>query len=98
MNFATLPSKIEDLTDRTWSYFEPFYRDLQERPLTHANLRPWLADWSQLLRVLYELYSTLSIEKTLDTADQKREEAFNDFVTQIYPQVSVEDQKLKMKI
>ncbi len=98
MNFSSLPETIEELTDRSWSFFAPYYADLQARPLTAGNARAWLADWSQLTRVFVELYSVLSIEKTLDTADEARESAYNDFITNIYPEAVVAEQGLKERL
>jgi oligoendopeptidase F len=98
MTHLTYPTSITDINAREWSTFQPFYEELQQRPLFPDNARQWLADWSHLQELLGEASAVIYVEKTLDTTDEEKEQAFLDLVNNVWPQVQVADQQLKERL
>lgn len=98
MNAFAIPSSVEAIDPRHWDTFAPYFADLQERPLTAANLRQWLIDWSDLTRLLYEAASLIYIDKSLDTADVEKEQAFLDLIDNVFPEAQVAAQALKERL
>ncbi|MCP4429297.1 MAG: M3 family oligoendopeptidase [Chloroflexi bacterium] len=97
MTLLPLPTTIDDIDPRRWETFEPYFAELQQRPLTDANTRQWLADWSKLNALLWEAEAMIRIEKSLDTADEEKEQIFLDFVNEVTPKAQVADQLLKKR-
>jgi oligoendopeptidase F len=98
MSHLTYPTTIEGINAREWATFQPFYAELQERPLSAANARQWLADWSHLQDLLGEASSVIYVEKTLDTTDAEKEQAYLDLVNNVWPQTQVAEQALKERL
>jgi oligoendopeptidase F len=98
MTIFTLPQTVEEINPRTWETFAPFFKELEERPLQAKNLRQWLTDWSNLTRLLFEAASLIYIDKSLDTADQEKEQAFLDLINDVFPQAQVAAQALKKRL
>ena len=98
MQSFTLPRSVDAINPRTWATFAPFFKELEERPLTKENLRQWLTDWSDLTSLLFEAASLIYIEKSLDTADIEKEQAFLDLINDVYPQAQVAGQALKERL
>ena len=98
MSFPTIPASVNEINPREWASFEPFYKELQERPLTTANARQWLEDWSHLYRLFWESAALIYIEKSIDTTDEEKEQAFLDLINDVSPQVQVADQALKERL
>ncbi len=93
-----LPQTVEAINPRTWETFAPFYEALEKRPLTPKNLRQWLTDWSNLSRLLNEAASLIYIEKSLDTADEEKEQAFLDLINDVFPHAQESEQTLKERL
>lgn len=98
MTTFALPRSIEVINPRSWETFAPYFKELEERPLTSENLRQWLTDWSDLSRLLSEAASVIYIEKSQDTADQEKEQAFLDLIEDVFPQAQVANQALKERL
>ena len=98
MNRATLPTDAESILALSWSDYEPFYKELESRPVTGDNIEHWLEDWSRLAEVADEHYWRLYIATTVNTADQVIEERFNHYIEEIQPAVKTAEQKLKEKL
>lgn len=98
MTLPTFPTTIQDVNPRIWDSFRPFYEALQQRPLTAENRREWLAEWSDLGRLLWETAAMIYIEKSLDTTDQEKEETFLAFIGDVLPQVEMAEQALKERL
>lgn len=78
-----------ELTIDTWQAVEPFYKNLQERPLNSTvELRAWFRDRSELESVLSEELAWLYIRMTCNTADTELQEKFNRFVSLVQPEVT----------
>lgn len=98
MNLAPLPTTVAAVDGRRWESFQPYYEELQNRELTPTSTRRWLEDWSRLYRLLWEVSAVIYIEKSLDTADQEKEQTFLDYVNNVYPQSLVAEQALKERL
>lgn len=98
MKTFDLPRSVDAINPRQWETFAPFFDELQERPLTTENLRQWLTDWSDLTRLLFEAASLIYIEKSQDTTDKDKEQAFLDLINEVYPQAQVAIQSLKERL
>ncbi|HET6821471.1 MAG TPA: M3 family oligoendopeptidase [Anaerolineales bacterium] len=94
----TLPADAEAILALTWSDYEPFYQELESRPLTNENIEAWLADWSGVAETADEQYYRLYIATTVDTANPAVEEAFNAYIENIQPAIKIAEQKLKDKL
>jgi oligoendopeptidase F len=96
--FNALPKNALEVMDWSWSQFEPYYTDLQNRALTAENVDQWLADWTRVGELLSELASRLEVATTLDTTDTAAEAAFNNYLDHIHPPYSSAQQALKEKL
>jgi oligoendopeptidase F len=97
-DFPPLPDTIEELGEPTWESYRPYYQELQQRQVTAATTRQWLADWSTLARIVHETTAMLYIEKSLDTADEEKEQRFLDFINNVQPKLVVANQELREKL
>lgn len=74
------------LTD--WESLQPFFIDLQERPIqSAAELNAWLQDASELEAVIGEEAAWRQIRMTQDTTNAEYEAAFTNFVSEIEPKM-----------
>jgi oligoendopeptidase F len=98
MPHQTLPTDAASILALTWSDYEPFYKELEARPLSSETIEAWLEDWSRLAATADEQYWRLYIATTVNTADKEAEEQFNDYIENIQPEVKTAEQKLKAKL
>src|SRR5574341_352174 len=98
MNFQSLPTDAKSILALTWSDYEPYYKELESRPLSNENIEAWLKDWSTLASTADEHYWRLYIATTVNTADQAIEEQINKYIEHIQPLVKTAEQKLKDKL
>ncbi len=81
-----------------WSQLKKYASDLADRPLNPSTLDVWVMDWSDLNRVVSEIYSRLWIATTLDTTSQAAQQRFNDFLDKTYDPFQAANQELKQKL
>ena len=98
MRPQTLPTDATSILALTWSDYEPFYKELEGRPLSNETIDIWLKDWSRLAETADEHYWRLYIATTVNTADPAVEERFNRYIEEIQPSVKTAEQKLKDKL
>jgi oligoendopeptidase F len=98
MVFSTFPQSTDEINPRRWETFAPYFDELLARPLTNSNIREWLNDWSRLLRLYEESGAMIYVEKSLDTADTEKEQAFLDYIHNVEPKARVADQSLKERL
>ena len=96
--FASLPETAIEFMDWSWAQIEPYYQDLQARPINHADVSKWLSDWSSLKDLITERYNRLNVAITQDTTDDLAEERYNDYLDSIHPASQAADQRLKEKL
>lgn len=81
-----------------WSQLEPLFADLTARDAASpAELKKWLADWSELTSVIDEYGSRRYIEKSCHTDDEAIEKAFLHFVENIDPKTKPITTELQKK-
>jgi len=79
----------QSFTVTTWILLKPFYDELLQRKLSsEKELEQWLLDVSELSSVVSEDMAWRYIKMTCDTANEELRNSFNDFVTNIEPNIS----------
>jgi oligoendopeptidase F len=96
--FTTLPRDPQVFIHWNWSQIKPYADDLAKRPLSSTNLADWVMDWSDLNRMLSEMFARLWVATTLNTADQKGKNRFNTFLDEVYTPSQAANQVLKQKL
>jgi oligoendopeptidase F len=96
--FQTLPKDYKELYEWDWAKFEPYARDLSERPINAANVEEWLKDWTSLDQCYDEVYNRLYVATTINTADKESEERYVRFMDELYPKAMEAGQVLKEKL
>ncbi len=89
----------EDFALSTWENIEPWFRELEDRPLkSKADLEKWLKDTSELESVISEDACWRQIRMTCDTENKALEEAFTFFCMQIQPNIQPYADRLNKKL
>lgn len=95
MSLPLIPQSVDALDATQWETFRPYFDALLAAPVDAANVRDWLQAWSDLIRLIREAGAQIYIDKSLDTADSAREQAFLNFVTNVRPPAKIADQRLR---
>lgn len=98
LDFYSLPKSPDKFMDWSWHEFEPFYQNLNERPLNEGNIAAWLADWTSLIDMVSEIQARLTVEVTRDTNDKEAERRYNDFLDRIFQKSHTANQRLKTRL
>lgn len=93
-----LPTNALEFLDWPWEQIAPYYQELAERPLDAGNVAGWLAEWSQLRRLILERYARLSVARDRDTTDPRAEARYNEFLDKIDPAYEAADLRLKERL
>ena len=96
--FTKLSKDPQVFIEWNWEQIKPFADDLEQRPLSSQNLAGWVMDWSDLRRLISEIYSRLRVATTVNTADQAAKQRFNTFLDQVFTPSQAVDQTLKQKL
>ena len=94
----SLPRTVQDFMLLDWNDIEPYFRELEARPLTAATVEAWLADWSDLWKLLDETRERLWVATTLDTTDQEAEQRYLHFLQTTNEHAEAADFRLKRKL
>ena len=95
---SPLPNTANEFISWSWGQIEPYYQELADRQLGPHNLQTWLADWSKLSKMVYEIYWRLRVAVTVNTADKEAERRYVAFLDEIQPPSQAAEQKLKEKL
>lgn len=88
-----------DFSVTTWDTLEPFFKELEARPLASREaLEQWLLDMSELEAVVSEDACWRQIRMTCDTTNPSLEEAFNYFCMEIQPKLQPYADQLNRKL
>jgi oligoendopeptidase F len=93
-----LPNTSQEIIAWSWPAIEPYYKELESRPISPSSVDDWVADWSSVGERLEEMYSRLSVGTTVNTADKEAEARMNAYLDDIFPNVMAAEQKLKEKL
>ena len=96
--FSTLPKVHTQFQSWTWEQFKPYADDLVKREVNASSVIAWLTDWSDLSRILSEIYQRLYVAITVDTTDPDSKARYNTFLDDIYPQAQIVHQLCKEKL
>lgn len=78
----------EELEVDGWAAIQPYFEDLLQRKLTdEAALRQWLADRSELGSIVGEEFRWRYVRQTCDTENKEYQEAFEQFVSEVQPEL-----------
>ena len=79
----------ENLRINSWEILEPYFKELNERPLNSVNdLYNWMLDQSELEAVLEEDMAWRYIRMNIDTTDKNLADSFHFFITKIEPHIA----------
>jgi len=96
--FAELTTSIDEFKNWNWAQIEPYFQELEARPLTEANVIDWLTDWSKLNNLIGEVYQRLYVGTTVDTTDEATRDRFHTYLETVIQPVSIASQRLKEKL
>lgn len=91
--------KISDnLTINSFADLKPYYDELLERPLkTNSEVWQWLLDWSEIDSFVEEDFAWRYIKNSCNTEDAAAKAAFDTFVTEIEPEITLISNKLEKR-
>ncbi len=88
-----------DFKIQTWDDLKPLLEELKNRTLNSAaDLKQWMKDHSEVEAVISEDGAWRYIKMTCDTQDEKLQNGFNFFVTEIEPHISPYGNDLNKKL
>jgi oligoendopeptidase F len=88
-----------DFKITNWDQLKPLLEELKNRTLhSVADLKQWMKDYSEVEAVISEDGAWRYIKMTCDTQDEKLQNDFNFFVTEIEPHISPYSNDLNKKL
>lgn len=88
-----------DFKITTWDHLQPLLEELKNRALNSvADLKQWMKDYSEVEAVISEDGAWRYIKMTCNTQDEKLQNDFNFFVTEIEPPISPYSNELNNKL
>jgi oligoendopeptidase F len=89
----------EEFVVTDWNGLEPFFQDLEQRPLpSRKDLEKWLEDMSELEAIVSEDACWRQIRMTCDTENKALEEAFTYYCMEIQPKIQPYADRLNRKL
>jgi oligoendopeptidase F len=95
---SSIPTDPQIFMSWKWSQIKPHLDELEGQALSSSNLDQWLMDWSDMNRLISEMYGRLWVDTTRDTANPQFKQRFNDFLDDIFTPSQAINQKLKQKL
>ncbi len=93
-----LPKDPQIFMRWNWSQFEPYFESLSKQTLSATNLDDWVMEWSDLSRILSEIFGRLLVATTLNASDHNAKNKFNAFLDEVYIPSQAAKQTLKQKL
>ena len=93
---SNLPKTADELKGKSWADLQPFFDDLERRPLNAKTINDWLADFSGLSDLMGEYGSRAYVATTRDTNDAEADRLYKAYIEQIESQERAADQRLKL--
>lgn len=88
----------QDMTFQSWEQVEPWFAKLEaEHPDSPEALRTWLHHWNELSAMLEEDLAWKYIRMTCNTADEAIREAYEQFIREVLPHLSLVGERLQRK-
>jgi oligoendopeptidase F len=98
MMFSNLPKDPEIFMDWDWRQMKPLFDDLKARPLSTDTLDGWVMDWSDINRIVSEMYARLYVATTVDTNSSEIKNRYTAFLDEILTPSLAANQGLKQKL
>ena len=95
---SNLPKTSDELKGKSWADLQPFYDELEQRPLSAETLDEWLTDFSRLSDLVGEFAARTYVATTRDTADAEAERLYKAYTEDIEPHEQAAEQRLKLKL
>ena len=96
--FKMLPKDPAVFMQWKWNQIRPFADDLEKRLLSDTSLDQWVMDWSDLNRLISEMFARLWVATTLNTSDPFVKERFSNFLDETLTPSLAANQLLKQKL
>ncbi len=96
--FAELTTNVEDFQTWSWAQIEPYFKELEARELTDANVIEWLTNWATISQLIGEAINRLYVRMTIDTTDQEIEKRYLAYQEEIIQPLRVAEQRLNEKL
>jgi oligoendopeptidase F len=96
--FKTLPKDFQIFMDWNWKNLAPYADDLKKRELSPANIDEWVMDWSDLNRLVSEIFARLWVATTRNTTDHDLKARFNTFLDETLMPNLAANQVLKERL
>ncbi len=96
--FRNIPRDPQEFLQWKWTQIKPLADDLQKRPISPESLEDWVRDWSDLNRLVSEIFGRLWVATTVNTTDAEVKNRFNSFLDEIYDPFQASNQRLKEKL
>ncbi|MCU0496420.1 MAG: M3 family oligoendopeptidase [Anaerolineae bacterium] len=93
-----LPKTAFEALDWSVEHYQPYLDQLVQYTLTSDNLTPWLEQWSQVNKFIYEVYQRIYVATTVDTTDEIALKRFETFMSAVFPVVQVALDQLNRKL
>ena len=90
--------RYEHIKDWTWDEFLPLAEALLRTELSHDNIESWLDDWTQFIRLYYELENRAFVDTTVDTADERAQQRFQRINDEVQPEFKRVEHQLNQKL
>lgn len=81
----------------SWAQIEPYFDDLNQRPLTSDSVEQWLTDWTRLYDLFSERGARLRLATNRNTNDAEAEQAYRQFLDELWPPKQAADNQLTQK-
>ncbi|HEY3290909.1 MAG TPA: M3 family metallopeptidase, partial [Anaerolineae bacterium] len=94
----SLPKTSVEFALLEWEQIAKFYSELQARDVGADSIDQWLADWTELSRLINETGQRLYVATSVNTADVDAEKRLFYFLEHINPPAESAEQKLREKL
>ena len=91
-------TSYEDIKDWNWEQFQPLVDKLLSTDVAPDSVEDWLGDWTQLVRLFYEISNRAFVATTIDTTDEAAQSAFSIAMKVLQPQFSRVQNLLNQKL
>jgi oligoendopeptidase F len=93
-----LPSTTLEFLKWTWPQIEPYFINLETRPLNESTLSQWMKDWGALGKHMDEAYWRLWADTTLDTLNEPVQQRFERFLADVQEPAHAAEHRLRQKL
>lgn len=93
-----LPQTAFEALDWPIAQYQPYLDELIQYDLNTDNLLPWLERWSEVSKLISEVYQRVYVATTVDTTDEIALKRFETFMAEVFPAVQIALDQLNRKL